>query len=52
MRKKNVEVATIGCIVGLCALYSEGCRFARLLLVKLSAIFHGRGEEGRSEGAS
>lgn len=48
MRKKNSEVAIIGCIIGVCAIYSEGCRFARLLLVKLRAIFHGRGADGRS----
>lgn len=48
MREKNKEVETIGCIIGLCSIYSEGCRFARLLLVKLSVIFHGRASDRRS----
>lgn len=51
MKKREKEMIAVGCVVGLCGFFSEGCMVARWMLAKLSGFFHGRGEERRLEGA-
>lgn len=41
---KEIETATIGCVIGVCALVSGGCKFVRSILSKLSELCGNSGE--------
>lgn len=53
-RMKQSETAAVGCFVGLCALISPFCDFAKALVSNLQALCNNgrRGEERGREGAS
>lgn len=52
MKDKEIEQISVGCAIGLCAWFSEGCKMARLMLSVISGLFNGcRSEERRLEGA-
>lgn len=52
VKNKEIELTSIGCVVGICASYSQGCMLAKLILAKINGFFNtGRGEQSRLEGA-
>lgn len=52
MKDKEIEEISMGCVIGLCAWFSEGCKMARLFLCVISGFFNGcRGQKRRLEGA-
>ena len=52
MKHKEIEQVSMGCLIGLCAWYLEGCKMVRLILSRINGFFNGcRGVERRLEGA-
>lgn len=51
MRRREIEEISFGCVIGLCAWYSEGCKILRSILCKINGRSCCRGEEKRLESA-
>jgi hypothetical protein len=55
VKMKEIETAAIGCVIGVCALVSGGCKFVRSILSKLSQLCGNgteRGEQREAQDAS
>jgi len=48
---KEIETAAIGCVIGVCALVSGGCKLVRSILSKLSELCGNGAEMGEQREA-